>query len=267
MAENGILDAVAARPPYFGTVLKAGGRGPDVAQVQVWLNGVRGQWAQLPVLTVDGRFGSGTETAVKEFQALVGLKADGKVGASTWNALYNRYADAHGAGEVYPGITLLPGAHGAAVRSMQQKLARASATYTALNKPEADGTFGLNTSAALRRFQREFGLATDGLAGAKTWAKLAQVEKSLAQGQPMPSEAVYPGRVLRQGATGDAVRMAQSWLAALGGGVPKVRVDGIYGASTRQAVLAFQAKAGLKLDGAVGKETWQALRTAFNQTL
>ena len=36
---------------------------------------------------VDGIFGAKTEAGVKEFQKLVGIYPDGKVGAKTWPAL------------------------------------------------------------------------------------------------------------------------------------------------------------------------------------
>ena len=38
-------------------------------------------------LQVDGKFGQGTENAVKDFQKAKGLTADGVVGTNTWAAL------------------------------------------------------------------------------------------------------------------------------------------------------------------------------------
>ena len=41
--------------------------------------------------------------------------------------------------------------------------------------------------------------------------------------------------------------------------IPKVKVDGIFGENTQQAVLAFQREFGLNTDGVVGVQTWDAL--------
>ena len=47
-------------------------------------------------LTVDGDFGSGTETAVKNFQNVNGLDADGVVGSKTWTLLIEKYGSSSG---------------------------------------------------------------------------------------------------------------------------------------------------------------------------
>lgn len=57
---------------------------------------------------------------------------------------------------------------------------------------------------------------------------------------------------------GDAVRAAQELLLAAGFD-PK-GADGIFGAATLAAVVAFQKSAGLKADGIVGPITWAALQ-------
>lgn len=256
----------AAAPPYFGTVLKNGSSGPDCAQVQTWLNGVRSRWPQIPALTVDGKYGSGTASAVKTFQSAAGLTADGQVGSSTWNALYSAYAAIHGAGEVYCGITARSGDRGAVVKSMQQKLIRIRQVYTAIASISADGAFGSASAGALKQFQRQFALSIDGAYGKNTFAALDRVYSQVLAGSPTAVLPKYPG-LLQQGSSGDAVRCVQSYLSALGGIVPKVTIDGQYGSATAGSVRSFQKLARLTEDGKVGPATWSALVMAFNGTL
>lgn len=63
----------------------------------------------------------------------------------------------------------------------------------------------------------------------------------------------YPGRVLRRGSTGDAVKQIQRKL-----GIP---ADGIFGPQTERAVTRYQAthRPPLQADGEVGPVTWAAL--------
>lgn len=69
--------------------------------------------------------------------------------------------------------------------------------------------------------------------------------------------ALYPG--LRSGSRGDLVVWAQQHLKAFG---HDVAVTGFYSARTRNAVKAFQAKHGLKVDGKIGPATWKPLLLA-----
>lgn len=61
----------------------------------------------------------------------------------------------------------------------------------------------------------------------------------------------------RRGARGNITRLIQERLNSLGFNCGKV--DGIFGAGTRAAVIAFQRAHGLSADGIVGKNTWRAL--------
>ncbi len=63
--------------------------------------------------------------------------------------------------------------------------------------------------------------------------------------------------VLRQGARGGEVKEVQRRLKQWG--YYNGAVDGVFGAGTRKAVVAFQKKNGLTADGVVGKATYQAL--------
>jgi hypothetical protein len=62
--------------------------------------------------------------------------------------------------------------------------------------------------------------------------------------------------MLRRGSTGEAVRDLQSLLVGHGATLDS---DGIFGSLTKQAVLDFQARSGLDVDGIVGPKTWDAL--------
>lgn len=154
-----------AIPAYY-SLIQNGSNGPDVALVQIWLNGIRDQCTWHDILTVDGSFGSGSEKAVMEFQLRNKLNTDGKVGQTTWNLLYNKYTAKHGLGTPYPGIALRTGTAGGTVRLLQQKLNTFGETLN------ADGKFGSATAAAVRRFQARNDLTADGVVGAATWDKL-----------------------------------------------------------------------------------------------
>lgn len=63
--------------------------------------------------------------------------------------------------------------------------------------------------------------------------------------------------ILRQGAKGSEVKEVQRRLKQWG--YYNGAVDGVFGAGTKKAVIAFQKKNGLTADGVVGKSTYKAL--------
>lgn len=69
--------------------------------------------------------------------------------------------------------------------------------------------------------------------------------------------AVTTTAVLRQGSKGGEVKEVQRRLKMWG--YYNGSVDGVFGAGTRSAVIAFQKKNGLTADGVVGKSTYKAL--------
>lgn len=78
--------------------------------------------------------------------------------------------------------------------------------------------------------------------------------------------ASWPGYNLEIGATGDKVRQLQQQLARISktySAIPTVRVDGVYGPSTQQAVRAFQQVFGLPQTGVVDYNTWYEISNIY----
>ena len=78
--------------------------------------------------------------------------------------------------------------------------------------------------------------------------------------------ASWPGYVLANGSSGDAVLQIQEQLNAIANNyplIPKLTVDGIYGPATEQAVRTFQGIFGLIQDGIVGRRTWYKIQEIY----
>ena len=257
---------------WGGTVLRQGSRGSAVERVQFWLNTIAQYDDNIPTLTVDGIFGTGTTAAVRAFQRRHGLTVDGVVGKTTWDAIYREYRSIqsdNGTPNAYPGTPLRPGDRGQNVRLVQFWLKIARSVYSALNDVGVDGIFGPSTTAAVKKFQRYFGLASDGIVGRATWSKLYEVYNDAANDLLAPNlrPGDYPG-VLRVGSSGRAVRELQFYLyilSAYQSSIPAVSIDGRFGPSTEASVRAYQKFAGLTVDGIVGRATWDSLYKRASQ--
>lgn len=75
---------------------------------------------------------------------------------------------------------------------------------------------------------------------------------------------VAQAAVLKQGSRGDSVKSVQQKLIRWG--YLKGSADGIFGAKTKAAVIAFQKKNGLTADGIIGTRTAQALGISLSGT-
>ncbi|WP_329241733.1 peptidoglycan-binding protein [Streptomyces sp. NBC_01478] len=208
-----------------------------IVQVQVGSSGDAVRAAQVELnrfgygLTVDGSFGSGTETAARAFQSAHGLGVDGQVGPQTWQMLVGTGNGASGGGTVAPPWpNVIYGDTGNNVLAAQYLLRYHGASIS------ADGQFGPATLAAAKSFQSAQGLGVDGQIGPQTWSALI-VQVQL-------------------GSSGDAVRAAQVELNKFGYGLA---VDGSFGSGSDTAARAFQSAHGLGVDGQVGPQTWQML--------
>lgn len=109
--------------------------------------------------TPDGNYGQDTTAAVKQFQSRNDLVVDGYLGPSTRMALNSSDA-------VPNGISL--GDQSESVTRIQQLLNK----YGYLSSSSVTGYFGEVTEKAVKKFQSDNGLASDGSVGIQTMAKL-----------------------------------------------------------------------------------------------
>jgi peptidoglycan hydrolase-like protein with peptidoglycan-binding domain len=137
--------------------LKKGSKGQAVKDLQEALKALG-----FDVGAVDGVFGKKTEDAVKAFQKLQGIDADGIVGPITWINIDE-------ADQSEP--VLKKGAKGLPVRRLQKRMQLAG-----FEIPEVNGRFGPKTEAAVKTLQKQAGLTVDGVVGPKTWAVVDALE-------------------------------------------------------------------------------------------
>lgn len=174
----------------------------------------------------------------------------------------------------YPGIPLRLGSVGEEVSDIQRQLNRISLNYPSIPRiANPNGIFEESTRAAVRRFQSIFNLAQDGIVGKETWYKIKYIYNSVKGLSELYSEGLSLSdverqfaRVLRRGDRGVAVRALQYYLAFIGffnQELPVIKVDGIFGQETYDAVLTFQKLYGLTVDGIVGRSTWNAIQDAY----
>ena len=267
-SEGETAEGIQSAGGWPGTVLRRGSTGSSVEQVQFWLSDLAQFDSSLVRVSVDGSYGAATERAVRAFQQKQSLTADGVVGQTTWNALYAAWVDAQSdlGGTAWPGTALRRGDTGMEVRLVQFWLRLAADNYSALRTVTVDGSYGAATVSAVTAFQSLFGLTADGVVGRSTWNKLKEV--GLAVANKIVAANVAPGQfttTTREGSSGTAVRAVQYYLrrlAAYYSDVPTVTVDGKFGAATTRAVKAWQTRAGLTVDGVVGRLTFQSLYDA-----
>ena len=159
--------------------LRRGSKGREVTKLQNALKGL-GYYT----MAVDGKYGKGTEAAVKAYQKKNGLAADGIAGPKTQGKLYGSTAAAPGAqapsaetaapaAGAVSSSSLSLGSNGSKVSAMQEKL-----WYLGYYTGSADGNFGTDTYQAVAAFQKAKGLKKDGIAGKKTLSALETAWKA-----------------------------------------------------------------------------------------
>ena len=159
-----VLFSAAALPVNSYTTsyvhLERGDRGSAVTRLQSRLAAL-GYYSG----SLDGIYGSATQSAVRRFQSRNGIYATGEADVNTQTVLFGSGAIANNSSGSSIGYVYLHyGSKGAAVTRLQQALKGEGYYRTGY----VDGIYGDLTYAAVKEFQRDHGLAVDGIAGRKT---------------------------------------------------------------------------------------------------
>ncbi len=240
--------------------LQLGSKGKRVTELQNrliqlgWLSG-----------KASGTYDEATETAVRSFQRRTsGLWEDGVAGPDTLRAIYSDGAARSSSPVAGSGETLEFGSEGDEVKALQKRL-----KALGYLSGSADGKFGTATQAAVIAFQQNNGLTADGKAGSATLSKIYSNNPVRAGGNPVKIESEgYGGAdtsgiastgyvTLEEGSSGDQVKNLQKRLKELN--YYNGNVDGTYGEGTTAAVMAFQLKNNLTVDGKAGPATQRVL--------
>lgn len=174
----------------------------------------------------------------------------------------------------YPGYALRTGSQGEPVRRMQNYLNQIRQNFPLIPLiSNPNGTFGPETEAAVRAFQRSFDLTADGVIGQATWNKISftyvgvmRLAELNSIGERETIGANPPNVVLSQGSRGEDVRELQFILNAIApfyNTIPFVVQDGVFGPGLKNAVIEFQSAFGLTPDGIVGPGTWNKLYAVY----
>ncbi|MEG0313917.1 MAG: peptidoglycan-binding protein [Erysipelotrichaceae bacterium] len=263
---------------FAGTTLSVGSKGVDVQQLQFYLSAIAIFYEDIfPITSIDGRFGSSTEKAVVSFQKKYKLIADGKVGLTTWNKIFEIYKSISNevtpedAPEVYPGHIFTLGATGDDVATIQSALNIVSSIYPSIHVIVEDAIFGTGTREAVIAFQKIFNLAPDGIVGELTWNKLLTVSNQIQEGErPNLGYPPYPGTLIRIGSRGSDVTFMQQYLNFISiyyKSIGTVLIDGIFGNGMRTNVINFQNLVGISADGIIGEQTWDLVTKVYNELI
>jgi len=265
---------------YPGSPIRQGDSGTAVFTLQRQLNRITKDYPFLGKLTVDGVFGAKMTATVRAFQKQFNLTADGVVGRQTWYKISYIYvsvkdlAELTSEGEVssgtlsdgtWGGTVLRTGSTGSAVEQLQFWLNTLAQYESSIPSLTVDGVYGTGTANAVRAFQRKYGLTVDGVVGRATWTEVYDQFRSIQSDNGTPN--AYPGTALREGSSGQNVRLVQFWLKiarTVYSSLSNVTVDGRFGSATAAAVRRFQTYFGLTSDGVVGRTTWNKLYEVYN---
>lgn len=160
------------------------------------------------------------------------------------------------------------------IAALQRMLRELHHADTRIPLLAVDGIYGVETTDAVREFQRLFGLPETGRTDYATWnaihtAYLAALPDNAPPRavSPFPTERDY---VIRAGEYSDIAALVQFMLRELShhyDGIVGAPPDGVWGDASAQDIRALQRTSALPETGEVDKKTWNALADAYSRAV
>ena len=276
---KGTKTTVNTLPPVPGVTLRLNHTGDLVGQLQIRLTALGYYKGSITMI-----YDSATQKAVKAFQKKNGLSQQAYCDSVTQNAIFSDAALAVDATPTpkptatptpvptfqVPSGTVRQGSSGEDARRVQQRL-----KDLGYLTGKVDGQFGSASVAALKAFQTNHRLQSDGIAGNETIAWLFSYDALDAKATPLPEITPTPAPTavptlppitketaisVKLGTAGDIVYHLQTRLTELG--YYQATTDGVCKEDDVAAIRAFQEKNGLKTDGIAGYDTQVKLFSA-----
>ena len=205
-------------------------------------------------IEINGDYNQATIEAVKLFQRNNNLNDTGIVNQETWKLIEQQALDLDRI------ETLKEGSTGEEVIILQEKLKIVKAFYGSVT-----GSFGPETTEAVKIFQTQNNLPVTGIVDNKTWnVLLDKTNVSFADNvlavpviDTFETTSILSRPTLRQGDIGPEVKELQEILTKLM--YYEGPINGIFDSATNIAVKTFQTSNKLLSDGIVGRNTWSAL--------
>lgn len=180
--------------------------------------------------------------------------------------------------ESYPGTPLRVGDAGNNVRILQVQLNRIAQNYPAIPIiQDPDGVFGVDTEAAVRKFQEIFNLTVTGTVDKATWYRIKQYYTGVKSLSELASEGISIAEAtvpftdeLSEGQSGISVRTVQYYLSIIAyfnQNLAPVPLTGLFDSATVDAVERFQQYYGLPVTGIVDTATWNTISRIYTETV